>query len=95
MPVFGMCVAAQKALLMQCETIAVESYSGYKVNERPKAFTFQGRRWEVSEIVDRWYEGDLQPGRPQIDYFKVRTVEGNVFLLRYLSLFDVWSVCTF
>jgi hypothetical protein len=88
-------VAAKRVSLMQCETIAVESYSGYKANERPVAFTFQGRRWEVSEIVDRWYEGGLQAGGPQVNYFKVRTVEGNVFLLRYLSLFDVWSVCTF
>ena len=88
-------VAFKGVSLMQCETIVVESYSGYKANERPVAFTFQGRRWEVSEIVDRWYEGGLQSGGPEKNYFKVRTVEGNVFLLRYLSLFDVWSVCTF
>ena len=78
---------------MRCETVVVESYSGYKANERPVAFTFQGRRWEVTEIVDRWYEVDLQAGQPQVSYFKLRTVEGGVFLLRYLSLFDAWSVC--
>ena len=77
---------------MRYEKIPVESYSGYKANERPKAFTFQGRRWEVAEIVDRWYEGGLEAGSPEANYFKVRTVEGNVFLLRYLSLFDAWSI---
>ena len=77
---------------MPYEKISVECYSGFKANERPVAFTFQERRWEVAEIVDRWYEGGLKPGRPQVNYFKVRTVEGNLFLLRYLSLFDAWSI---
>ncbi len=80
---------------MLCDQITVECYSGYKANERPVAFTFQERRWEVAEILDRWYEGGLEPGQPQVDYFKIRTVEGSVFLLRYLSLFDAWSICRF
>ena len=74
------------------EQIQVECYSGYKVNERPTAFTYQGCRWEISEILDRWYEGGLNAGCPATDYFKVRTADGQVFLLRYLSLFDAWSV---
>jgi hypothetical protein len=77
---------------MPYEKIPVECYSGYRANERPMAFTFQERRWEVAEIVDRWYEGGLEPGRAHVNHFKVRTVEGNVFLLRYLSLFDAWSI---
>jgi hypothetical protein len=76
---------------MQYEKIHVECYSGYKANERPVAFIFQNRRWEVAEILDRWYEGS-EPGCPVVNYFKVRTVEGNIFLLRYLSLFDAWTV---
>ena len=72
--------------------LRVESYSGYTANERPVAFTFRGRRWEVDQIVDRWYEGGLEPGRPQVNYFRVKTAEGTVFLLRYVSLFDAWSV---
>ena len=77
---------------MRFEQIEVECYSGYKANERPAAFTYQGRRHEVAEIIDRWYEGGLDPGRPEINYFKVKTSEGQVFLLRYLSLFDAWSI---
>jgi len=77
---------------MNYEQVQVECYSGYKVNERTIAFTYQGYRLEISEIVDRWYEGGLDASRPRIDYFKVRTLEGQVFLLRYLTLFDVWSV---
>ena len=79
---------------MPDERIHVECYSGYKANDRPVAFTYQGRRWEVEEIVDRWYEGGLDPPRPEIDYFKVKTTDGQVFILRYLSLFDTWSIRT-
>ena len=77
---------------MPYEKIAVECYSGYEANERPAAFTFQGRHWEVAEILDRWYEGGIEAGRPEANYFKVKTTEGNVFLLRYLSVFDAWSI---
>lgn len=77
---------------MDYETLQVECYSGCKGLERPVAFSCGGRRWEVQEIVDRWYEGGLDAARPEIRYFKVRTTEGRLFLLRYLALFDSWSV---
>ena len=77
---------------MQFEEIPVECYSGYKSNERPTAFSYRGRRREIAEILDRWYEGGRTQGSPDIDYFKVRTTEGQVFMLRYLSLFNAWSI---
>ena len=77
---------------MPYEQILVECYSGYRGSERPVAFTFQEKRWEVEEIMDRWYEGGLHPGRPAMNYFKVRTKEGRVFLLRYNALFDARSI---
>jgi hypothetical protein len=39
---------------MNYKQIQVECYSGYKANERPVAFAYRGRHWEVSEISDRW-----------------------------------------
>jgi len=77
---------------MKIEVIKVECYSGYKINERPVAFTYQGKRFEIADIIDRWYEGDIEDCQPAMDYFKVRTVEGNEFLLRYNSLFDAWAI---
>ena len=77
---------------MQWDQISVECYSGYKADERPVAFTFQGRRREVVEIIDRWYDGGADAKRPEVNYFKVRTTDGSVFLLRYLPLFDSWSI---
>lgn len=78
---------------MNYEKIEIEFISSYKVNERPVAFTYRGHRREISEILDRWYEGGIDAERPKIDYFKVRTSDGQVFLLRYLFLFDSWSTC--
>ena len=72
--------------------IEVECYSGFKANERPVAFTYQGERLEIQEIVDRWYEGGLDSSRPVIDYSKVRAVDGKVYLLRYQSELDAWSL---
>ena len=77
---------------MPYEQTEVECYSGHRANERPLAFTFESRRWEVTEIIDRWYEGGVRPNQPALDYFKVRTAEGRVFLLRYNALFDAWAI---
>lgn len=79
---------------MQYEPVEVECYSGYMVNERPTAFTCQGRRREVAEIIDRWYEGGLDATRPAVNYYKVKTAGGSTFILRYLSLFNAWSGCS-
>lgn len=73
------------------ESISVECYSGHRANERPLAFTLRHRRYEIKEIVDRWYEGGIDPARPEVHYFKVQTEEGQVFLLRYDLRRDAWS----
>jgi hypothetical protein len=72
--------------------IQVECYSGFKANERPVAFTYQGERQEIEEITDRPFEGGLDSSRPTIDYFKVRTADGKVYFLRYESNSDTWSI---
>jgi len=74
------------------DTIQVECYSGYRANERPLAFTWQGKRRKVKKIVDRWYEGGRSAKIPSLYYFKVVTNEGEEFILRYNSLFDAWAV---
>ena len=75
---------------MLYERIKVECHSGYKINEHPVAFLFQDRRWEITEIIDRWYEGGIDSSRPALYYYKVQTSEGMIFLLRYDPLFDKW-----
>jgi hypothetical protein len=77
---------------MRFEPVRVVCYSGSKADERPTAFIHRGRRVKIAEIMDRWYEGGIDPGSPVVNYFKVKTQDGETRLLRYLSLFDAWSV---
>jgi len=77
---------------MEYERIQVECRSGYKVNEYPVAFTFQGRRREVVKILDRWYEGGKESERPIIDYFRVQTGEGRIFILMYAGNLNEWFI---
>jgi hypothetical protein len=60
--------------------------------ERPLAFTWGGQRHEVAEVIDRWYEGGPAGRVQKLDYFKVRTAEGEEHLLRYNALFDAWAL---
>ena len=77
---------------MKFVPVQVEAYAGYKAAERPLAFTQDGRRYQVDQILDRWFEGGRHPRDQKIDYFKVRTACGRVAILRRLTLFDSWSV---
>jgi hypothetical protein len=57
----------------------------------PETFIFNGLQKEVAEIIDRWYEGG-SPGRPAVLYFKVKTRDDNLFILRHVTLFDAWAI---
>jgi hypothetical protein len=78
---------------MAWEVVPVEAYSGHRGMERPLAYTWRGRRYEVAEVLDRWYEGGRSPKDVKLDYFKVR-VEGEPepVMLRYNALFDAWAL---
>jgi len=69
--------------------VTVECYSGYRVNERPTAFTLvEGdytRLFKVREVLDRWF-GETA------DYFKVTADDDNIYLLKYDGRQDVWDL---
>ena len=75
------------------EEISVECYSGYKGEESPRAFIHQGKKFEISAITDRWFEGGMDPAGIQHNYFKVRTSDGDFFLLRHTPRFQSWMLC--
>ena len=77
---------------MVFEEITVQCYSGYKANEIPRAFMYRGERRRIADVVDRWYEEGRRSGGIRQDYYKVRTDEGETFLIRYNRLFDRWAV---
>ncbi len=74
--------------------IDVEAYSGYKTDETPRAFSWQGRRIVIEEVLDRWYQAARDPSLPSADYFKVRTSVGEVFILRRDNESQAWSLKT-
>jgi hypothetical protein len=54
--------------------VRVESYSGFKANERPLCFHLGGTAYRVEELLDQWYS----PGKT---YFRVRASDGNIYIL--------------
>src|SRR5262249_54391181 len=65
--------------------IYVEAYSAYKANERPIRFDLDDRTYEIAAVEDRWQD-------PNAEYFKVRTVDGKRYLLRYDERADEWTL---
>jgi hypothetical protein len=63
----------------------VECYSGSEYGEKPVAFTWQGKRYCMLEI--------LSEGRtPLVKWFRVRTEAGGLFELLYNEAASVSSV---
>lgn len=69
-------------------TIDVETYSGYKADERPLRLRLGDRWLAVEEIVDRWYD-------PAAIYFRVRTEDGAMYILRYDEHGGAWTLEAF
>ena len=61
--------------------IQVESYSGYRNDEAPRSFFWNNRRYEIVEIIDRWYQASRDPAVPPSDYFKVRTADSLSYII--------------
>jgi hypothetical protein len=70
--------------------IEVECHSGYKADEYPKCFYWYARKFEIKEIVDRWYQGDLNPDFPPANYFKVITTCDEQFIIKHETNSDKW-----
>jgi hypothetical protein len=65
--------------------IQVECYAGYRDAEEPRSFTLGERRFAVIEIIDRWYAPDHR-------YFKVKSDDGRVFVLRHDANSGEWEL---
>jgi hypothetical protein len=68
--------------------VRVETYSGFKADERPLRLHLNQRTLEVAAIEDRWYS----PGET---YFRVLTSDGDRYVLRHSEAQDVWSLIAF
>jgi len=65
--------------------ITVQTYAGYKGDERPVSFSREGRIFRIMEIVDRWYD-------PDHNMFKVLADDGRTYLLRHDMNADTWEL---
>jgi len=74
------------------QPVAVSCYEGYRACESPRSFTWEGRTYGIKEIVDRWYEGKQTATSDAADYYKIRTDNGSVYILRYDRDLDNWAV---
>ena len=68
--------------------VNVESYAGFKADERPLRFQL-GEKWiGIREVADRWYE-------PEAVYFKVLTEDGHTYILRHSQANGEWTLASF
>ncbi len=68
--------------------IKVECYAGFKGEQYPQRFTLRERVLEVEEVEDQWYS-------PSSQYFRVRTVDGNIYVLRHDQEQERWRLDAF
>jgi len=73
---------------MSEQIVRVETYSGYKADERPARLHLGARTLEVVAVEDRWYS----PGET---YFRVLTNDGDRYILRHTEAQDVWTLTAF
>jgi hypothetical protein len=70
---------------MDSPHLTVDAYAGYKGEETPRAFTLDGRKLHVSEVVDRWYSQTHS-------YFRVYASDGQRYVLRFDLDEDCWEL---
>ncbi len=72
--------------------IIVDCYSGYRADEYPICFYWNDQRYEIKEILDRWYQEDLNPEWPASDYFKIVATAGEKCILKHVLEKDAWFI---
>jgi hypothetical protein len=65
--------------------VKVESYAGYRSDERPMQVVFGERAEKVEMVEDRWYS-------PGTTYFRVVVESGDRYILRHDEVQDVWTL---
>ncbi len=72
--------------------IQVECYAGYRGDESPRALVLNGQRRDIEEIVDRWYQAGRDPSVAASDYYRVRTADGSLLLIRLDRDAQAWHL---
>ncbi len=68
--------------------LKVELPENHRGEAEPRAFYLKTRRIMVVEIIDRWLS-------PNHCYFKVKTDDGGIYILRYEAPCERWDLTLF
>ena len=66
----------------------METYSGFKADERPTGFLLNGHPYRVEEVCDQWLG-------PESSYFKVRADDKNLYIFEHRLASDEWRLASF
>jgi len=66
--------------ILKLKKIKIIEYSGYRAFEKPRAFVFEGKRYNLKKIISNKREYFSDNGK-YYETFKVETEEGKVFVL--------------
>lgn len=75
---------------MKLYDVQVNSYAGYKADERPLCFTFKGKKHFIKNIIHQSHEKNIH-GKSR-RRFTVETSEGSTFKLCYDEIKDRWFI---
>lgn len=65
--------------------VEVETYAGFKADERPLRFRLKGREYEVVSVLERGYG-------PDDSWFKVEAGDGGIYVLRQRQASGEWTL---
>jgi hypothetical protein len=68
--------------------VIVECYAGYRGEQTPRRFQLHERTFEIDRVIDQWLAPDHR-------YFKVRTADGDVCILRHDGTAERWELTMF
>jgi hypothetical protein len=77
-----------------CIPIHVECHSGYKADEYPNFFYWNGEKHEIKEISEQCYQMDCNSDRPAGIYYKVKTTCEKQYILIHCIEVDEWYLLT-
>jgi len=72
--------------------IHVGCHEGSRAEETPRWFSLNEQRFDIEEIVDRWYQASLDPTTAAAAYFRVRTRDRGVYVIRLDHETLTWSL---
>jgi hypothetical protein len=73
------------------ERIEVMSYSGYRGEETPRSFTARCGTIEITEILDRWIEEDMN-NRTRKRFFKVKGRNSYIYKIYMEEETQAWFI---